>query len=273
LRFNLKYWRVSEGARMSSESVSFDRAVEYYDQTRGFPPGVDAEAARLFVQAGHLTKTSRILEIGVGTGRIALPLAQHVGAYFGIDLSAGMLAKLHEKRAGEPIYVTQGDATRLPYAAQTFDAAVAVHVFHLIPGWRDTLRELARVLKADGLLLHGGGQRVTENRFDEVWQAGSGRKWNRQGQTPAGETKQFLENAGWQPVGSDFVHRYSTQRSPQQYLDAIRNRIWSHCWSMTEAQIEAGYQALLAYVSEHFPDPTTPLTVEQSFRVRAYRPI
>ena len=256
---------------MPAESVSFDRAVEYYDRTRGFPPGVDADVARLFVQAGSLTPNSRVLEIGVGTGRIALPLAQHVGGYFGIDLSAGMLSKLHSKRAAEPIYVTQGDATRLPFADHTFDAAVAVHIFHLIPFWRESLKELARVLKPGGLLLHGSGQRVTESRLDEVWREGSGREKDRPVQVPAGETRQFLENVGWQPVRGEFVHRYTAQKSPQQYLDNIRDRIWSHCWSMTDDQIGAGYQALQAYISEHYPDPTVPVMVEQLFRVRVYR--
>src|SRR5690606_5862653 len=107
---------------MNSQSVSFDRAVEYYDHTRGFPPGIEPHIAALFVGAGGLSSQSRVLEIGVGTGRIALPLARHVGAYFGVDLSAGMLGKLRGKQQSEPIHVAQGDITQLPFAAASFDA-------------------------------------------------------------------------------------------------------------------------------------------------------
>jgi ubiquinone/menaquinone biosynthesis C-methylase UbiE len=257
---------------MPSDSVSFDRAVEYYDQTRGFPPGVETEVAKAFVQAGNLTKSSRVLEIGVGTGRIALPLVQHVGAYFGLDLSAAMLGKLKSKQNDKPIYIAQGDATQIPFAYGTFDVVIAVHIFHLIPAWRDALAEVARVLKPTGVLMHGGGQRITENQLDEVWFTAIKREGERRGPFPRGEDEQFLENAGWSVAGEDVAYQYVDQKSPQQYLDSIRSRMWSHCWSMSDSEIEVGYQAVLTYVQEHFPDPTQLNPLEQSFRVRVHRP-
>lgn len=237
---------------------------------RGFPPRVDAEVVKLFVQAGSLTQTSRVLEIGVGTGRIALPLARHVGAYHGVDLSGRMLGKLRTKLSNEPIYLSMGDATRLPYRAGAFDAVVAVHVFHLIPDWRGVLAEITRVLKPMGLLLHGGGQRAAADRLNELWRAAI--KQDRRGPVPPGEDEQFLEKAGWSRVGEDIVHRYPDEKSPQQFLDSIRNRLWSSCWKMSDEEIEAGYQTMLAYIQEHYPDPTQPVAAEQAFRVRVYRP-
>jgi ubiquinone/menaquinone biosynthesis C-methylase UbiE len=71
---------------MTTQSVAFDRAAHFYDDTRGFPAGEDRAVAALISQAGGLTATSRILEIGIGTGRIALPLASHVGAIYGVDI-------------------------------------------------------------------------------------------------------------------------------------------------------------------------------------------
>ncbi|HLU09147.1 MAG TPA: class I SAM-dependent methyltransferase [Oceanobacillus sp.] len=253
---------------MASDSVSFDRAVEYYDQTRGFPPGVDAEVAKAFVQAGNLTQTSRVLEIGVGTGRIALPLARHVKAYFGIDLSGKMLGKLREKQTDEPLYVVIGDATHLQFDTGTFDAVVAVHVFHLIPNWRDALAEVARVLKPQGLLLHGGGRGSGTDRLNELWRQAI--KAQRHGPFPRGETEAFIEHAGWSRVG-EAVHRYSDAKSPQQFLDSIRNRLWSSCWSMSDEELDAGYQTMLAYVREHYPDPTQPVVNEYTFHIGAYR--
>ena len=95
---------------MSSQSVSFDRAAEYYDETRGFPPGQEQPVAALMAQAGGLNSTSRVLEIGIGTGRIALPLALHVGEVVGVDLSRPMLNRLRAKQTTEPVEVTVGDA-------------------------------------------------------------------------------------------------------------------------------------------------------------------
>jgi hypothetical protein len=41
---------------------------------------------------------------------------------------------------------------------------------------------------------------------------------------------------------------------------------------MSDEEIEAGYQTMLAYIQEHYPDPTQLIAAEQAFRVRAYRP-
>src|SRR5690242_11658674 len=135
-------------------SVSFDRAVDYYDQTRGFPPGVETQAAAAIARAGGLNGSEKVIEIGVGTGRIALPVAPYVNHYVGIDISIPMMKRLLSKRGTEPVSVTEGSATHLPFPDATFDAAVAVHIFHLIPDWQQALAELKRVLKPDGRLIH-----------------------------------------------------------------------------------------------------------------------
>src|SRR6185436_14302081 len=106
------------------QSIVFDRAATYYDDTRGFPPGVEQDVAKTIVRVGTLTPTSRVLEVGIGTGRIALPLAKHIGAVYGLDLSHPMMLRLQEKQTDETIYLIQGDATHLPYANHSFDAAV-----------------------------------------------------------------------------------------------------------------------------------------------------
>ena len=65
-----------------------------------------------------------------------------------------MLAQLAAKRGARRVDPVRADATRLPFADGCFDAVLAVHVFHLIPRWRDVLAEVARVLRPDGSLLH-----------------------------------------------------------------------------------------------------------------------
>jgi SAM-dependent methyltransferase len=49
------------------------------------------------------------LELGIGTGRIALPLSERGISVYGIDLSEAMVAKLREKPGAEEIEVTIGD--------------------------------------------------------------------------------------------------------------------------------------------------------------------
>jgi SAM-dependent methyltransferase len=59
-----------------------------------------------------LAGNGRALELGIGTGRIALPLAQRGVGVHGIDLSEAMVAKLRAKPGGEDIGVTIGDFAR-----------------------------------------------------------------------------------------------------------------------------------------------------------------
>ena len=82
-------------------------AATYDDQESGMfsPATVDAAADVLAELAGG----GRALELGIGTGRIALPLARRGVPVHGIDLSQAMVARLRAKPGGEAIGVTIGD--------------------------------------------------------------------------------------------------------------------------------------------------------------------
>src|SRR3954470_7331645 len=56
------------------------------------------------------------LELAVGTGRIALPLAARAVRVDGIDLSAAMIDRLRSKPGGDEISVTMGDFADVPVA-------------------------------------------------------------------------------------------------------------------------------------------------------------
>ena len=71
-----------------------------------FDPAV-VEPAVDFLAA--LAGKGRALELGIGTGRIALPLAQRGVPVHGIDLSEEMVARLRAKPGAEEIDVTIGD--------------------------------------------------------------------------------------------------------------------------------------------------------------------
>jgi SAM-dependent methyltransferase len=87
----------------------FDKRVAArYDKssTEMFDREVVAPVIELLVE---LAGSGRALELGIGTGRIALPLAQRGVPVHGIDLSESMVAILHAKPGGDDIRVTIGD--------------------------------------------------------------------------------------------------------------------------------------------------------------------
>ena len=81
-----------------------DAWAEIYD---GMPIWPDPTGAVDFLasQAGN----GPVLELGIGTGRIAIPLAERGFEVYGIDSSPAMLAKLADKEAASAIRVTKGD--------------------------------------------------------------------------------------------------------------------------------------------------------------------
>ena len=257
---------------MPSDSVAFDRAAGYYDRTRGFPPGVEADVARLMVQAGDLSRSSQVLEIGVGTGRIALPTALHVGAYYGIDLSRPMLDRLRAKHDGEPIYLVEGDATRLPFSSGALDAVLAVHVFHLIPGWREVLAEVTRILRPGGLLLHGWNGRQAESELQKIWAQSTQEQRAVEGAIHREQRETFLEEHGWRKAGEPLVHHYTFQRSPLEFVESIQQRHFSSMWRMSDQEVARGLAAVQAYIDEHYSDAALLETVASSFTVQAYLP-
>jgi SAM-dependent methyltransferase len=89
------------------------------------PAAVDSIVDFLADLAGH----GAALELGVGTGRIALPLAQRGIRVHGIDLSEAMVARLRAKPGAEQIGVTIGD-----FATTTVEGrfSVAYLVFNTI---------------------------------------------------------------------------------------------------------------------------------------------
>src|SRR5207302_6452953 len=107
----------------------------------------------------ELDGRGRALEIGVGTGRIALPVVEAGIPLTGIDLSLPMLQRLVEKtERGAPRFsLGIADATTLPFHDDAFGAAYAVHVLHLIPAWRDAIAELVRVVRPGGVILFDVG--------------------------------------------------------------------------------------------------------------------
>ena len=82
-------------------------APGYDDSVAGMFETSELEAAVRFL-AG-LAGSGAALELGIGTGRVALPLQRHGIHVHGIDLSTAMVAQLRAKTGGEQIGVTVGD--------------------------------------------------------------------------------------------------------------------------------------------------------------------
>ncbi len=115
-----------------------------------------------------------LLELGSGSGFTTRAIAERHPSWTitASDMDAEMVARArrllqpdHDSR----VHVTQADATDLPFAAASFDAVIAVLVWHHVGDWRAATREARRVLRPAGTLIladllhaafRGPGQRL-----------------------------------------------------------------------------------------------------------------
>src|SRR6266545_4968010 len=101
---------MSLGMHDYGPSTYGDHIADAYDAW--FHPPSDPAAAIDFL--AELVGSGPALELAIGTGRIALPLATRGVEIQGIDASAAMVAKLREKPGGTDIPVTMGDFADVP---------------------------------------------------------------------------------------------------------------------------------------------------------------
>lgn len=258
---------------MRETSVNFDRAADFYDATRGFPEGEDQNVGRFIADVAGLPASARVLEIGAGTGRIALPYSCFVGDFYGIDISAKMLERLRQKQTDEPLFVSVGDAMHLPFADGVFDAVVIVHVLHLVKNPTAVLGEVGRVLKSNGVVLNC--QNIPHARADaltpvnEAWlnTTRSVRKsrdqWHNMGE--------LMQENGWMPVKPAQIYPYEITTTPQDFLDRVESRAWSSTWDMPDDIWQAGVNAVKAAIDEHFGgDATVQVQQNAGFEVEVF---
>ena len=144
---------------ISATNQSFyDRISHAYDliSDAGEHKAREAGEQALDIQAGE-----HVLEIGYGTGNTMVHLAEAVGdsgTVAGIDVSTGMQQvaskKLTAKGFADRVELRVGDARKLPYDDNSFDAVFASFTLELFPlnDIPEVLAEVARVLKSGGRL-------------------------------------------------------------------------------------------------------------------------
>lgn len=111
-----------------------------------------------------------VLSIGCGPGFEPVEIAEDIGQdghVHAIDQSEAMLTLAEQRCSGiSNITLSRADAVALPFADESFDAAVAVQVYEYLENLDTALAELARVLRP------GGRAVVYDTDFDSlVWQA------------------------------------------------------------------------------------------------------
>ncbi len=221
----------------------FDRVAAVYDETRGMPsPVVDAIGDAILALLRETSAEPRLLEVGIGTGRIAVPLAERGVHVTGVDIAPGMLARLREKRTD--IALAFAEAARLPFRVGSFDGALFVHILHLVPDAEATVRAALAVVRSGGCMILGGDDRSPGHRdeADAIIAAaiaavtgsvdGSGQRFDR----GLAGFQTVCDEAGLS-VDSRVAAEWSSATSGRELLDRLAARTFSQSWQISDAQV------------------------------------
>ncbi|MGB7293342.1 MAG: class I SAM-dependent methyltransferase [Thermodesulfobacteriota bacterium] len=111
-----------------------------------------------------------VLEIGCGNGIGARLIKEYFSPLkiYAIDLDQRMIDMAKRNTSDDSIIFESGDATKLRFTDEQFDAVFDFGVIHHIPNWEDCIRELKRVMKI-------GGELIAEDFSIETFETASGR--------------------------------------------------------------------------------------------------
>jgi SAM-dependent methyltransferase len=273
-------------------SISFDRAADYYDTTRGYAAGSAERIRDAIVAYAGADKQTRFLELGVGTGRIALPFIRAGYDYTGVDISRAMMDRLAAKLAADPgaaayrYELREADVAALPFANSTFDVAITVHVLHLVADWRAAIREAHRVLRAGGRLLIGNDNDTSWDkqasatppaRVRDQWlklrdELGFGRHANLDGIWGQDERViAFLRDLG---VAVETVRLTEYERKPisaREMVERYRARMYSGDWHTPDDVHAEASRQLETWMQEAIAEPDQRYPVQGTFTAIAAR--
>ncbi len=110
--------------------------------------------APAFMKFAGLKDGDRVLDVGSGTGTLAIAVLQEAPAsrVVGIDPSPAYVAHARTRAGGGHTTFEEGDAQRLRFPDGSFDAALALLVVNFIPDRVAAVREMARVTRPGGVV-------------------------------------------------------------------------------------------------------------------------
>jgi ubiquinone/menaquinone biosynthesis C-methylase UbiE len=139
------------------DATSYDTVTAQFDH---FTEQLISSLAARMISLAEIKQTDSVLDVGTGTGIVALQAVNKIGEagkIHGIDLSEGMLtaarAKAEKRELGQKVEFSQMDAEELKFEAEKFDVVVSLFALLHFPNPLTALKEIYRVTRKGGRIV------------------------------------------------------------------------------------------------------------------------
>jgi ubiquinone/menaquinone biosynthesis C-methylase UbiE len=240
---------------MSDRKADYSQIAEVYDAARtSDKPHVEWWLSKL-AEAGGLGPGKRLLDLGCGTGRWTIPLAQRTGCdAVGVDNSPEMLAKARAKDTGQRVTWVLGDVLAPPVAPASFDCALMSLMLHHLDEPLAVFSAAFDALRPRGILL------VRQGTLEDIVDDPAHRFFpeaitiDRKRTPLRAEVKAWLNAAGFERVTAE-VTRQRVHNSPEEWLREVEPRVCSVFRLISDEAHARGLALLREHIRAHPDDP------------------
>lgn len=188
----------------------------------------------VFDSFAALPENANVLEIGCGTGELWKECASRIPENWALtltDISDGMLDAAWRNliRIHRGIKFERVDSQSIPYADKTFDVVIANYMLYHVPDRRETLKEIRRVLKDNGVLF---AATAGENHLREIYEWVFHINGGEQGQFAL----QFTLENGKEQLG-EFFPRVELSRYPDSLRVTDVDMLMAYVRSMASVEL------------------------------------
>ncbi len=234
--------------------ADYSKIASFFDRGRSLSEQNMALWLNLIAKLSGASKGARVLDLGCGTGRFSLPMANRLGFdVTGADSSAEMLAKAKQKDSSSTVNWMLADANALTFPGGSFDLVFMSHLLHHVDSPLTVLKECHKVLIPSGVVLIRYGTMeqiqndVEHTFFPQVIEVDEPR-------TPTRElTVKWLIDAGFVDISSDEVVQ-QTYQTGAEHLDAARAKSNSVLSMISEGSFQVGIHRLAEHVAKNPED-------------------
>jgi SAM-dependent methyltransferase len=224
--------QLSRNIALVQERVDFSVNSKIYDHRHG------AVISDQLVKAltNRLRRDATIIDIGAGTGRVAVALAGNGFQVVAVDPAIPMLQTMRRK-SGDVLAVA-AEGTRLPFRRKSADAVVLARLLYLVADWQGLLREVKEALRRGGILLHEWGNGDASEAWVQIREKARSLFQKAGVETPfhPGARSEFEVDSCLRELGFHRREQIEAGAGPAvtlaEFLDKIVNGEFSYVWNV-----------------------------------------